>query len=196
VLGIARKRQRVEPPDDARELADIVLADLDGREVRLGDTWHERPAVLVFLRHYGCAFCRDHTRQLHRDRHRFDDAGVRLVLIGHGTREQGRQFLEKLNVEELELLTDEDRAAYRAAGTKQATIGELVGPRMLIRGITRSLASRTHQGPIIGNAAQLAGVIVVMPDGSIPYAHLSEDASDNPPNDEVLEAVPSAPAAA
>jgi hypothetical protein len=28
-----------------------------------------------------------------------------------------------------------------------------------------------------------------MRDGSIPYAHLSDDASDNPPNDEVLEAV-------
>jgi hypothetical protein len=34
-------------------LAEIVLPDADGREVRLGSLWAERPAVLVFLRHYG-----------------------------------------------------------------------------------------------------------------------------------------------
>jgi hypothetical protein len=34
-------------------LAPIVLPDADGREVRLGSLWEERPAVVVFLRHYG-----------------------------------------------------------------------------------------------------------------------------------------------
>jgi hypothetical protein len=34
-------------------LAPIVLPDPDGREVRLGSLWQERPAVVVFLRHYG-----------------------------------------------------------------------------------------------------------------------------------------------
>jgi prostamide/prostaglandin F2alpha synthase len=34
-------------------LAPISLPDVDGRDVRLGDLWKRRPAVLVFLRHYG-----------------------------------------------------------------------------------------------------------------------------------------------
>lgn len=34
-------------------LAPIELPDPDGRTVRLGSLWEERPAVLVFLRHYG-----------------------------------------------------------------------------------------------------------------------------------------------
>jgi peroxiredoxin len=38
---------------NADELADITLPDDDGNEVRLGDLWAERPAVLVWLRHYG-----------------------------------------------------------------------------------------------------------------------------------------------
>ncbi|HSL82461.1 MAG TPA: hypothetical protein VLF66_06760 [Thermoanaerobaculia bacterium] len=37
----------------AAALAPIVLPDADGREMRLGSLWEERPAVLVFLRHYG-----------------------------------------------------------------------------------------------------------------------------------------------
>jgi hypothetical protein len=34
-------------------LADLVLPDQDGNEVRLGDLWRDGPAALVWLRHYG-----------------------------------------------------------------------------------------------------------------------------------------------
>jgi hypothetical protein len=37
----------------ADALADIVLPDQDGNEVRLGDLWRDRPVALVWLRHYG-----------------------------------------------------------------------------------------------------------------------------------------------
>jgi hypothetical protein len=30
-----------------------VLRDQDSHEVRLGDLWSDRPAALVWLRHYG-----------------------------------------------------------------------------------------------------------------------------------------------
>jgi len=34
-------------------LSDIILPDYDGHPVRLGSLWSKKPAVLVFLRHYG-----------------------------------------------------------------------------------------------------------------------------------------------
>ena len=53
LLGTASKRQAVRAPADARELGDVVVRDLEDREVRLRELWRDRPAVLVFLRHYG-----------------------------------------------------------------------------------------------------------------------------------------------
>jgi hypothetical protein len=53
ILGTAVRRQEARAPDDASGLADVVVRDLDGREVRLGALWEDGPAVLVFLRHYG-----------------------------------------------------------------------------------------------------------------------------------------------
>jgi len=53
VLGAAMKRQTTNPPESADELADFVLQDQNGEDVRLGDTWSDGPAVLVWLRHYG-----------------------------------------------------------------------------------------------------------------------------------------------
>jgi hypothetical protein len=35
----------------AEALADIILPDRDGTDVRLGDLWRERPVALVWLRH-------------------------------------------------------------------------------------------------------------------------------------------------
>jgi hypothetical protein len=37
----------------AARLAPISLPDTDGNPIRLGSLWEEKPAVLVFLRHYG-----------------------------------------------------------------------------------------------------------------------------------------------
>ena len=41
------------PPSRADGLTEIVLPDQDGHDVRLGDLWADRPAALVWLRHYG-----------------------------------------------------------------------------------------------------------------------------------------------
>ena len=35
------------------ELGAITLKDAGDREVQLGDLWRDRPAVLVWIRHYG-----------------------------------------------------------------------------------------------------------------------------------------------
>jgi hypothetical protein len=53
MLGTAKHRQEAKAPSDAEELGGIVLKDVRGEEVRLGELWRDRPAVLVFLRHYG-----------------------------------------------------------------------------------------------------------------------------------------------
>jgi hypothetical protein len=38
---------------DLAALSDASLVDPAGAPHRLGDLWHDRPVVLVFLRHFG-----------------------------------------------------------------------------------------------------------------------------------------------
>jgi hypothetical protein len=52
-LGASRRRQQTRAPDNADALAALVVQDVDGNDVRLGDLWADRPVVLVWLRHYG-----------------------------------------------------------------------------------------------------------------------------------------------
>ncbi len=195
LLGAARTTEHPSPPEHARELQDIVLDDSAGQPVRLGDLWRDQPAVLIFLRHYGCLFSRDYVVALHRDRHRFAAAGARLVAIGPGTPAQASRFLEDHGAQ-LPLLVDPGRRSYRAAGARTAALVELVGPRIVMRGVIRMVDSRLARrrvsvspGRMMHHGRQLGGVLVVAPDGSVRYAHISQDASDNPPLREVLSAV-------
>lgn len=194
MLDTVKEQQRTNPPTDARALEDVVLQDHEGRPIRLGDVWGDRPAVLVFIRHYGCVFCRDQAVKLHRLRDDFESSGVRLVIIGHGTPAMAASFRRSQGVD-IPVLVDPDRRVYEAVGAKLATLPELIGPRQILAGLRAAIGSRlrqgdivVHQGRIIGNAAQLGGVLVVTPDGAVRYSHLAEDASDYPPAREVLAA--------
>jgi hypothetical protein len=53
VLGAASEHQEPHPPERVDALADVELEDHTGAALRFGDFWTDRPAVLVFLRHYG-----------------------------------------------------------------------------------------------------------------------------------------------
>ena len=53
LLGASPQKAHTRAPARADDLAELVLEDLDGRDVRLGDTWRDGPVALVWLRHYG-----------------------------------------------------------------------------------------------------------------------------------------------
>lgn len=53
MFGIGGKSKKPSPPARADAFADVELQDSSGAEVRLGSLWEDRPAVVVFLRHYG-----------------------------------------------------------------------------------------------------------------------------------------------
>jgi peroxiredoxin len=127
--------------------------------------------------------------QLHRDRERFEEAGARLAVIGQGTPRHAEHFVDEYNLDGMEVLVDPERKTYSAAGAKIATLDELYNPRIVARATKVAASDRLIQGRTQGHAAQLGGVLVIARDGTVVWAHMADDASDNPPNDEVLKAV-------
>ena len=129
--------------------------------------------------------------QLHRDRSKFEAAGARLVVIGQGTPKHAQHFRDSQKLD-IPMYVDEGRDSYKEAGTKIATFGELLGPTMIAKGAAASRRDGVVQGRTVGHPAQLGGVMVLRPGNEITYVHLADDASDNPPNDEVLGAAKAA----
>jgi peroxiredoxin len=125
--------------------------------------------------------------QLHGARSEIDAAG-KLVLIGQATPRHAAHFRRRFGID-LPVLADEKRESYKAAGAKIATFGELLGPRIVAKGIATSRRHGVVQGKTIGHPAQLGGAMVITPDGSVAWSHMSEDASDNAPPEEIIAAL-------
>jgi hypothetical protein len=126
--------------------------------------------------------------QLHRVREQFDQAGANLVLIGQLTPRHAAHFRRRQEIE-VPVLADERRASYKAAGAKVATFGELLGPKVLAKGILTSARTGQRQGQTIGHPAQLGGAMIIAPGGRVAWSHMAQDASDNASPEEILEAV-------
>jgi len=109
-------------------------------------------------------------------------------MIGQATPRHAAQFRRRLDID-LPVLADEKRVSYRAAGAKVGTLDELLGPKVVAKGLVSALRSRQPQGRTIGHPAQLGGAMVVRPDGSVAWSHMSEDASDNASPAEILSAL-------
>jgi hypothetical protein len=126
---------------------------------------------------------------LNRAQQDFEAAGVSVTLIGQATPRHAAHFRRKY-APDLAILADEDRSSYKAAGAKIATMGELLGPTSVSKGIGHAVKSRgsVRQGRMIGHPAQLGGAMLVLPDGTVPWSHMADDASDNASNEDLLEA--------
>lgn len=125
--------------------------------------------------------------QLYGAREEIEATGVRVVLVGQATPRHAAHFRRTMKIE-LPVLADEHRESYKAAGAKIATMGELLGPRMIAKGAQASRKLGVHQGRTIGHPAQLGGAMIVTPDGAVAWSHMSEDASDNAEPQEVIAA--------
>jgi hypothetical protein len=126
--------------------------------------------------------------QLHRAREQFEDAGAPLVLIGQLTPRHAAHFRRRQGIE-LPVLADERRASYKAAGAKVATFSELLGPKVVAKGLLTSARTGARQGKTLGHPAQLGGAIVIAPGNDVVWSHMAGDASDNASPEEILAAV-------
>lgn len=126
-----------------------------------------------------------------RAREQFEASGAGVTLIGQATPRQAAHFRRRQGIK-LPVLADEQRRSYRAAGAKVATLSELLGPRIVARGIATSTRTGVIQGRTIGHPAQLGGAMVVVPGDTVAWSHMSQDASDNAAPEEILGALRSA----
>jgi hypothetical protein len=131
-------------------------------------------------------FCREQAVQVHRERERIRRAGAELAFVGNGTPVFARAFAEDFRLE-VPLYVDPSRRTYQALGMARPKVLSFLSPR-LIPAVARALRGGFVQGKTRGDALQLGGVLVVARDGQVVFRHLSRDAGDHPPVEDVVAA--------
>jgi hypothetical protein len=173
----------------SRTLAEVVVHDTLGNQKALGELWRERPAVVVWVRHFGCIACRAHVAQLrpHLD-------AIRLVgelaIIGNGSVDQARRFSELLDLRGTQVFSDEALVSYRLAGLRRGW-WTVLRPAALTNQLRHRLRGERNKG-IRGDLLQQGGTLVITPSGEVRFRHVSRAWGDNATVDDVLAALSSA----
>jgi peroxiredoxin len=72
----------------------------------------ERPVLLIFLRHFGCTFCRQAIDDVSKARAELDRRGVQPVFVHLGTPERARPFFDYYQLASVERISDPEGALY------------------------------------------------------------------------------------
>jgi len=160
----------------------------------LSARWREQALVVVFMRHFGCAFCREHLARLSRAYAEIGDAGADVVAIFRYGADATRSFCESRRVP-FDCVGDPLRTAYDEISLGRGDRSQLLGWKVAPRLVPALRQGRGMGGAQGGDMAQLPGTFVVASDGRVVMAHYSESSADNPPVQDVLRAVRQAAAA-
>ena len=174
-----------KPPQAGDAAPDLPLTTTEGAETRLSEFWSRQPIVVVFLRHYGCTFCREQAAWLRRDYAKFRAAGAEIVGVGQGDPKTGKAFQILMDLPYPLLVCGDDLSAYAAYGLGRGTVGQLFGWRSVVRGAIATLQGH-RIGKLSGDGFQMPGTFIIDTAGVVQFAHRHKNASDNLSSDVLL----------
>jgi hypothetical protein len=172
-------------------VAVVQVLSLEGEPLRLRECFRDRPAVIVFVRHFGCLFCHQAVFELLEHAPQIVRRGARLAIVGNGSVAHARRFAESkaLPREGVMVLTDPGRDAFKAAGFERGLARTVLHPGAW-SAFTKAKAQGHTGNGLFGDLTQLGGVVVAKPPASMLYFHKSRFAGDHPDEAEILAALP------
>jgi len=189
----------LQPPTfDTNETGVTVLGE-SGSRVVLTSLYRERRILLVFLRHFGCRFCRQQVAMLKLVQPTLRKHGVECVLISLGTSDQISQFKEEHDIHDWEVYVDPSPdmpIVYKAFRLRRGEEVMLANPKTLEMGEVALAEGFVDGGypaatgeEYTGDVMHVGGVFLLGEGNVCDYAYRSSHAGDHPDPNELIEAV-------
>lgn len=113
------------------------------------------PALVVFLRSFGCTFCREAMADVAAVKTTLRSGGAQIAFVHGGSPEDAAPWFEKYGLADVMQISDPELSHYRAFGLGRTTVPSLASPQLWTRGAACAL---TH-----GFGAQTAALMRQLP---------------------------------
>jgi peroxiredoxin len=144
----------------------------------LGSLSTERPLLLVFLRHFGCTFCREVVAELSEMRKEIEAKGTQMGFVHLSTEEKARKFFEPYGLADLPRIADEEGRLYQAFGLIRANWRQYLNYESILRMLIAWLEGHWVGLPA-GDVQRMPGVLLIV-SGEIRKAYRHKLVSDRP----------------
>lgn len=159
----------------------IVLSKMqtnDGRSV-LALSFGQ-PVMLIFLRHFGCTFCREALADIADLRPQLEADGTLVVFVHMAQNELADRYFKKYKLPGAVHVSDPECEYYRAFGLARGTPHQLFGLHSWVRGFEAGVLNGHGVGyRPLGDGFQMPGVFVIY-GGEIRESFVHKLASDRP----------------
>ena len=144
----------------------------------------EHPVMLVFLRHFGCVFCREALSDIAQKRDSIEEKGARIVFVHMAENDIAHEYLKKFGLEVVPHISDPECRFYSAFGLTKGTFSQLFGLQVWMRGFSAGMLTSYAAGSHLGDSFQMPGVFVIM-DGKVREQYIHKMVSDRPDYEEL-----------
>jgi peroxiredoxin len=127
----------------------------------LGNMTEKQPVLLVFLRHFGCTFCREAIDELGKNKQNIENKGARIVFVHMAEDEVAESFFKEYNFADAEHVSDIPCTFYKEFGLVKGTTSQLFGFKNWARTVDTGIIKGYSWGREIGDGFQMPGVFVL-----------------------------------
>jgi len=138
----------------------------------------ERPLLLVFLRHFGCTFCREAVTELSQKRELIEARATRMAFVHLGTEEKAKLFFTAYYLVDVPRFSDPDGRLYQAFGLMRAKLRQYLNQESILRMLMAWLEGH-FVGLPAGDVQRMPGAFLLR-DGEIRKAFRHKRVSDRP----------------
>lgn len=197
LTGPTRTRFEALPPQAGDPAPHLTLQDTSGEPRQLSDYWAHGPALVIFMRHFGCSCLMERWEGLKVELSSYADAGARVVAVCQAEPDRARAVADR-RAYQFPLLCDSGFDAYRAFGLLEGQPSQILHDfpwRPEDEETARTLFLEPRRGTeraVVDSPWQLPGEFVVGSDGLIALAHRYQYCEDFPPKTVLLGAIAAA----
>lgn len=164
------------PTGIPKEVLDAPVTGVNLVPGVLRDQLAPRGTLLVFLRHFGCIFCRETVADL-RAVAEADPGYPKVLFFFQGPSTEGRAFLRRY-WPEAHAVSDPDQRFYAAFGVERGSVLQMFGPSVW-RSHARAARKGHSNGDRSGDVWRMPGVFLVRGEYVV-WSHTYRHAADHP----------------
>ncbi|MFT4663968.1 MAG: peroxiredoxin [Polaribacter sp.] len=128
----------------------------------LKDLSTKKPVFLVFLRHFGCVFCKEALSDLSEMLDTIRNKNIHLVVVHMATNDLAEKYFSTYKLEDVSHVSDPNMRYYQDFGLAKGRFSQLYGLSTWIRGM--SVKNKPHKLELakqLGDVTQMPGIFTL-----------------------------------
>jgi peroxiredoxin len=159
-----------------KKAIDLMKSVKTSQSQTLFDLSKNNKVLLVFVRHFGCTFCRETVSEIAKIDETIKTKKWELVYVHMSDPDFGEEFFAKYYTKKIHHISDPGRVLYKSFNLSRGTLLELFGPSTWLKGLYYGYFKGHGLGEIEGDSLQLG--VFLIENGEVKFEKKANKASD------------------